>query len=227
MKKCIYCGRENDEGAIYCHDCGTTDFKSVTVAPAKSEPKEASYQIPAIAEQFRRVLSVGGFAVLSGFCGVGATWIVVALFTKDVLKNDASNKLETVILPRLVIGGVLGFIVGLVAALLVVKAGLKTQGKIERKFIGPTDRLRIYFGAPLFVIAVSSVFFERLLHMVGVGTGAYVGLGIALAIIAVSLFLYDRISKRFIIPVGIIGWLLTVVLVVGLFFFKQSAFGHH
>lgn len=228
MKKCAYCGRENNDGAIHCCECGTTEFKSLTATPAKNDSTEASHQTPVIAEFLRRVLYVGGFAVLAGFCGVGATWIAVSLLTKDILKNDAGNKLQTVILPRLVIGGVMGLIVGLAVALLVVKAAPKTRGKIERKFIGSTgDRLRIYFGAPLFVIAVSSVFFERLLRMVGVSTGVYIALGIALAIIAGSLSLYDRTPQKYIIPIGIVGWLLCVMLAFGFCFFGPGAFGHH
>jgi len=47
MKKCAYCGRENEDDAVHCRECGTTEFEgSPTVAaPTPGEP---------VAEQSRR-----------------------------------------------------------------------------------------------------------------------------------------------------------------------------
>ena len=49
----------------------------------------------------------------------------------------------------------------------------------------------------------------------------YACLAFVLVIVAASLFLRDRIPKRFIVPIGIIGWLLTVLLAVGYAFKMQ------
>ena len=40
MKKCAYCGRENEDDAVHCRECGTTEFEgSPTVAaPTPGEP---------------------------------------------------------------------------------------------------------------------------------------------------------------------------------------------
>jgi hypothetical protein len=32
MKKCAYCGRENEDGAVHCQECGTTEFKNSPIA---------------------------------------------------------------------------------------------------------------------------------------------------------------------------------------------------
>jgi Putative prokaryotic signal transducing protein/zinc-ribbon domain len=37
MKKCAYCGKENEDDAVYCRECGTEDFQTPASAekPAK------------------------------------------------------------------------------------------------------------------------------------------------------------------------------------------------
>ena len=46
MKKCSYCGRENEDSAAYCFECGT-EFAQVSSAQPAPEPKPArpKYQI--------------------------------------------------------------------------------------------------------------------------------------------------------------------------------------
>jgi len=41
MKSCAYCGRENDDAATYCGECGTAEFKSNTPKPSPEQPKPA------------------------------------------------------------------------------------------------------------------------------------------------------------------------------------------
>ncbi len=36
MKPCAYCGRENEDDAVYCRECGTTEFQGEV---AKTTPK--------------------------------------------------------------------------------------------------------------------------------------------------------------------------------------------
>jgi len=164
-----------------------------------------------------RFFYVGAFAILAGFCGVGLTWIVVGLLANTIFKNNA-DKFVSESMPVLTGGWVVGFIVGLVVSLFVARTEAKTEKEIEKKYIGSGGRGKIYLGAPLFVIAALSLLFERLAQIVGEKAVAYVALGIALIIVAMSLVLYNRIPERFIIPVGIIGWLLIVLLAFGLIF---------
>jgi len=169
-----------------------------------------------------RILSIIGFSILSGMFGLGVTWIVVAF----VFVRGNDDRL-TKIMPLLLIGGIVGLIVGIVVALRVAKTDPETEEAIERKYIGRSGRMKIYVGAPMAVMAgLTFLFGESFLNKVGDATGAYLGLGIFLVILAMSLFLHDRIPEKFIIPIGIIGWLLILLLFVWFAFFGPGAFGH-
>ena len=45
MKHCAYCGKENDDGAVCCRECGTDEFKesAAAEAPAPPAPPEPEY----------------------------------------------------------------------------------------------------------------------------------------------------------------------------------------
>ena len=74
--------------------------------------------------------------------------------------------------------------------------------------------MQIYFGAPYFIIAVlGKMFFEKLLNAAGTETGVWIAFGVALTIFMAGLILYERVSaSKFVVPIGIIGWLLTVAM---------------
>ena len=172
-----------------------------------------------------RLLSVVGFAILAGLSGFGLTWLVFGIITANRFKSvvealDHAGKS----MPILVAGGIIGFTVGLIVSIKVAKADPKKEEEIVRKYVGYRGGVRIYFGAPVFVIGLAAPFFERLLNRLGTETGTYVALGAALAVIAASLFLYDRIPAKYIIPIGIIGWLLTLSMVVWFAFLRPGAF---
>jgi hypothetical protein len=38
MKNCAYCGKENDDDAVYCRECGTDGFKKLVSEDKLSEP---------------------------------------------------------------------------------------------------------------------------------------------------------------------------------------------
>jgi hypothetical protein len=44
MKLCAYCGRENDDTAVACYECGTDEFKStaLTETPTTGQPTSSS-----------------------------------------------------------------------------------------------------------------------------------------------------------------------------------------
>ena len=50
MKNCAYCGKENEEDAVYCRECGTDGFKKLPSAdkppePVASEPEFVSTKL--------------------------------------------------------------------------------------------------------------------------------------------------------------------------------------
>jgi len=88
----------------------------------------------------------------------------------------------------------------------IAKAGSETAQAMKKKYVGSGGRLKIYFGAPMFFTALGAVLFgEKLLWKAGNATGAYLGLGCFLAIVGVSLYLFDRIPKTLIVPIGIMA----------------------
>jgi len=171
-----------------------------------------------------RILSIVGFSILSGLFGLGVTWLVVAfLFVRN---NDERL---TKIMPLLLAGGVIGLIVGIFVSLRVAKADSKTEKAIEDKYVGFWGRVKIYLGAPVFIMAATGVLTpaEKLLtRALGDNVATYVTLGIILVVIAMSLVLYDHTPKNLIVPIGVIGWLLTLALIVWFFFFGPGVFGH-
>lgn len=121
----------------------------------------------------------------------------------------------------LLVGGVIGLFAGLAVSLKIAKTDHTTKTKIETKYIGRVGRIKIYLGAPFFLAVILLCLFGEKLRF-GTTMGTYLGLGLFLAVIAVSLYLYDRIPPKWIVPIGIIGWLLTVALAVGYAFVKHS-----
>ena len=176
----------------------------------------------------QQILSIGGFSVLAGFFGFGLTWLVVGI--TGAVRFKTSNQIfdfAAKSFPMLIAGGIVGSIIGFVYALKTASAGPKATVKFERKYVGSGGRIRIYMGLPLLVTVLLTPVFGRLPRLVGEKYFIYVVLGIVLAVVALSLFLYDRIPQRWVMPIGIIGWLLTLALAVWYCFFGPGAFGHH
>lgn len=215
MKTCPYCGKEYPDDAVICEiDESPLVFskpKPIIDSSSTSKKHQTAKQPITVS----RIFSVGGFAILAGLSGFGATWLVVGILAKVIFKTiDSQLDFAAKSMPILIAGGIVGFIIGLVASLKVAMADPKTEAEVETKYIGQTGRMKIYMGAPVFIIAVFvAPFFEKLLRMFGTATGAYMELGIALVIIAASLYLYDRIPEKIILPIGIIGWMLTLAMI--------------
>jgi hypothetical protein len=69
-----------------------------------------------------------------------------------------------------------------------------------------------------------SLLFPHLERILGTNVASYVALGIFMAILGLGLYLYDRISPEYIIPIGVVGWLLIVAAAV--VFGLRGALGH-
>jgi hypothetical protein len=158
-----------------------------------------------------RILSALGFSVLSTFCGMGVGWVATAIFA--IIFKQRAERLLSECIPMVIVGGALGLIIGFVVSFRVAKLDATSCQKIEKKYVGWFGRLKIYRGAPLFVWAsFVSLLGRTLTDRFGDRITIYICLGFLLMMTALSLFLYDRIPRKFIIPIGIIGWLLMVLL---------------
>jgi hypothetical protein len=208
MKVCSYCGKEHPDDALAC----TLDGNSLIPANL-SHPEKSGSGTPL---NGTRILSIAGFSVLSGLCGVGVAYfllyIIAVLIHGSGKKRDVINFFADHVY-CLPIGGILGLIAGLIISLNFNKQNLAVQERVEKKYVGGTGRLKIYLGAPAFISGLIIISFNKLLHFED-GKGPYLGLGICLAIVALSLFVYDRIPAKLIIPIGIVGWLLIVAYAV-------------
>ena len=78
--------------------------------------------------------------------------------------------------------------------------------------IGPGVRWIVFAGVPAIAMALLACSYESLAHAVGERYAPYVGLGIAAVIWILSLKAYDYIPKRLILPIGVIGWIVTLSL---------------
>jgi hypothetical protein len=208
MKICPYCGKEHPDGSSVCEIDGNP-----LVSPS---PQLQIHSVDASKQQdsgISRALSVLGFSLLSGFCGVGLANIILGLVANgnthfknngDRLGFIADHKFI------LVIAGSIGFVAGFLISLSVAKSDSKTRAAIEKKYVGRRGRFRIYFAVPMLVTVWFLILFGKLFSF-GTERGTYIGLGIFMAIVALSLFLYDRIPARLIIPISIIAWLLLIL----------------
>jgi hypothetical protein len=213
MKTCSYCGKQYPDDANICeldHN-PLIHFQPKPIVDSSSpSPKCLSSKQPITGSQ---ILSIGGFAVLAGLSGFGATWLVIGFLAKVIFKTvDKQLDFAAKCMPILLAGGVISFVIGLVVSMKVAKADSTTEAELEEKYVGQFGRLKIYFGVPIFImaaIAMLTPLFKALERNVGPSVAPYVMLGIALIILAAAWALYDHIPKRFIIPIGIIGWMLT------------------
>lgn len=179
-------------------------------------------------KKISRFLSIVGFSILSGMFGFGLTWLAVGFYSKFAFKTvDDQLDFAGKMMPALIVGGILGFIIGIIISIYVAKRDLETERALENKYVGVGGRGRIYAGAPISIFTFLTFFFgEKFLDKLGDTVGAYSGLGIFLLILIAGLILRDHLPQKLLIPIGIIGWLLTFGLFIWFGFFGPGSFGY-
>jgi hypothetical protein len=151
----------------------------------------------------------------------------MAIFMRIRFANTAQpQNLGNEIMSGFVIGGITGFIAGLVVSLKVARRDPEAVAELEKKYVGWGGRLDIYVGFPVLVAALLTPLFGRLSKLVGQKYDVYVIVGIIFAIIGTYLYLLNWMPKKWALPMGIAGWLITLALVFWFFFFGPGAFGH-
>jgi hypothetical protein len=165
------------------------------------------------------VFFIGSFAILGSFSGAGVVSAAAGIFAGDYLMNQ---KLADRIFLLDALGGMTGLIFGLIISSVVVREEAKTTYSSNEKLIGAGQHWMIFAGIIGPCLAALACAFEPLVQIFGDNVGCYVALGIMMAIFATIMILYDHVPKRFIIPIGIIGWMLTFILAMGLVFWACS-----
>jgi hypothetical protein len=99
--------------------------------------------------------------------------------------------------------------------------------------IGPAGRWIIfsgvYFCVGTTIFSFGYELFERAIsaHIISEKTLPYVVVGVALAIGISGRVLYKCCPRQLVIPVGVVGWILTFLLQTWYFWFGRGALGHH
>jgi len=85
------------------------------------------------------------------------------------------------------------------------------MNKKESRRIGPGVRWFIFGGAPFLVFAsVAIPPYDLLAHTVGERVAPYIVLGFGGVVWVATLMMYDHIPDKFVIPTGIVGWILAI-----------------
>jgi len=135
MKKCVYCGKEYPDNTVVCEiDRQPVRDPSLDVLPPSLPPSS--------------VVSIVLFAILATFSGVGIAWMVIATIANHMNRFSGTKHPNPIVggpgdafvahsVPILVVGGLAGFLVGLVGKSISVKRKLRAQ-----KCAGPQGRRR-------------------------------------------------------------------------------------
>jgi hypothetical protein len=225
MKKCPYCGTEYADDLLVCPS------DHITLAQSKAAPSGPNFKTTpgSSAADGLRLFLIGAITLTAAFAGVGIAWLVTSTFARSAADSHRDAAV-TGNIPLLIIGALLAATTGFLGARYLfphVARPADAQRELERKYIGPGGFFRVYAGIPIFLIALLSPGLETLIHKFGLKVAPYIGVGICLGIFAACLTVYDRIPKRLIFPLGLLGWVLTFLVACWYAWFGPGAFGHH
>jgi len=187
-----------------------------------AEPPASAFEGNASREQTKRVLSIAGLAILGGFTGIGVIWIVSV--TVIAVLNIPFERLPSLIIPLFVAGWIAGAIVSYFFFRSVFKTNGSTQfaqEKNQRKYLGYGGleaqlNWWIFVGIPIPITGILIFALEPFAHTIGEQTG--ISVGAIVVTFAASIYFCDRLQRRFVFRLGILGWVLTFAL--GYWYFK-------
>jgi|SRR5450756_113561 len=96
--------------------------------------------------------------------------------------------------------------------------------------ISPMGRWLIFAGIPM---AAGALFFalsephHALEHAVGAKLFPYILAGVPTTLMVGGMVLYDHFPKRLVVPLGIIGWVISVSILCWFFWFGPGSFGYY
>jgi len=174
----------------------------------------------------RRILYAVALIAFGALAGTGAAWVAIALCANSLPKAQGNSFIADS-LPKLALGAIIGAVAGLIAALYVLNAPSAKLNGLEHRFIGGRGTMGIYSGVPILFMVLLFPANEPLAHKFGDTIALCILLGLVSFFAGLSLFFYDRIPRRFIIPIGLLCWLLTFTLALWYSFLGPGAFSHH
>ena len=128
----------------------------------------------------------------------------------------------------MVAGGAIGFIFGSACALFFFRRRpLSAQLEVERKYVSTAGLANIFLGVPVFFIFLTIMMaYDPLARRVGERFAPYCLLGIITGIVSAGLILRDHIPRRLQLPIGLLGWLLTIGFLFWYDWFRMNAVVH-
>jgi hypothetical protein len=194
----------------------------VLVADSVPEPSVSTFAADGSSENIKSNLSGAALTILGGFTGIGVIWIVAAIIVNTLKIPD--DKFLPLTFPLFVVG----WIVGAIVSFFFFRSLFKTDGRTkftqeqkQRKYLGyggvDADlSWWIFLGIPIPLIIVLVFVLEQFARTVGQKTAVVF---VAIMIISVPVMYFcDRIPRRIILRLGLLGWVLTIV--GGYLFFK-------
>jgi hypothetical protein len=156
-----------------------------------------------------RASYIAGVAILGGFAGVGLVWLASLLMVGNIFRHPSGKVVDGVIVAHIV-GGTIGFIVGLVVS-------LSSRQRLSQAFpygISEKGRWAFYIGVMMAPISMCLYAVESIARIVGERALPYVFFGAMIASGFACLSLYKYIPKAWAVPLGMAGWIVSLALIL-------------
>jgi multisubunit Na+/H+ antiporter MnhE subunit len=163
-------------------------------------------------QKAKRIFCTAAFGILGGFGGVGVAWLVIAALATRMSKEHG-NAFIAASIPKLIVGAILGFGLALgFARFLFRKRADAVQEAVEKKYgIG-----KLYSGIPVFLLTLFMrllvPWWDRLERKFGIAAPPCLLFGMCAVVLVVSLLVRPRIPRRLLVPLGLLGWMLTLII---------------
>jgi MFS family permease len=196
----------------------------VLVAGSTPEPLAHARGENVNTDNIKRGLAIGSLTILGGFTGMGVFWIISGFIALTLGIPEEKLFQLKVIYFLFLPGWILGAIVSFLFFRSVYKADGKTkfeQEQKQRKYLGYGGLQAqvngwTFFGIPASLMAI---LIWVLLPFAHTDTQKAYGTVVLLMIVfGGSMYFCDKMPRRFIMRLGLLGWAITLVL--GYFYFK-------
>ena len=177
---------------------------------------------PETEDRTKRNFSIAALTVLGGFCGMGIMWIIICIVAP--LLKIPENKFLPLIFPSFITSWIVSAIVSFFFFRSVFKAKGRTkfvQEQMEGKYVGYgglSSQLNwwLFIGIPTPLIISLVLILEQFARTVGQKTAVVFA---AIMMVGVPVMYFsDRIPRRIVIRLGLLGWALTII--GGYWYFK-------
>lgn len=201
-------------------DYGLMDIPRYVLV-ADSGPKSSASTFES-GERVKRGLSIAALSILGGFSGMGVTWIGTAMVALALrIPEDKFMPLAFSLL-------IVGWIIGATVSFLFFRSLFSPSGRTEfaqeereRRYLGygglgAQFGWWIFLGVPASLTGILIFAHEPLTRSNGQKAG--IAVVVVMVVFGVSMYFCDRLPRRLIIWLGVVGWIVTILF--GYWYFK-------